>query len=100
MTISAHLEPTHSLKGKRTGYIETSRISLYEKKDCDVPADVKCLPEPPCLLLEVIDEENGRYKGMPEGVVAMKPVAWVKVNAEQVKFFKQCQEALPERLRM
>jgi len=66
-----------------TGYINFKSISLYEKKDLMV-CNEKIYPKAPCLVMEILDEENSTAEHK-----YMKPIAWVPVNKKQIEFFKK-----------
>ena len=66
-----------------TGFIEFKTMKLYEKDEL-TPTGKDLYPETPCLIMEVLDEENSTAENK-----IMKPVSWVPITKKQISFFKK-----------
>jgi len=81
--IHCEFEDTHDENAFLTGFIEFKSLKLYEKGEI-VPSDKNINPKSPCLVIEVLDEEESTAD-----VKLMKPAYWTPINKKQIKFIKR-----------
>lgn len=72
-TVDSLYYETHDLTATPDGFIEHTNIQWFGKKEQCIPTDgVDIVPRPPCLVWQVIDEENSTAE-----FKMMKPIKWV-----------------------
>lgn len=82
LEIHSEFEDMHDENAMLTGFIEFKALRLYEKGE-EIPGDKNVQPIGPCLVMEVIDEEESTAD-----VKLMKPINWISLNKKQILFFK------------
>lgn len=71
-------------EGQIKGALEFKRLSFIDVDDEQIPASEMCHPEPPCLLIETIDEKysTSEYK-------ILEPVKFIPCSREIAEFIKE-----------
>ena len=76
---------THGINAELDGFLEIKSLRLYENEEEHVPTDFPdIIPEPPCLVMEVIDLELSTKEHK-----ILKPIKWMKLTEDQLTFFKK-----------
>ena len=84
INIMRSVDNVHDENGTIIGFLTIKELNFYDTGYEYIPSDTAVNPRPPCLVLEVIDEE---YSTAEQKL--LKPIDWIGVTDAQAAFIKK-----------